>query len=76
MTARRKEEQLLGEEQNAITLEWDREKEVSKQQQEVSERKYREMLEKLRRQSRETKVCSNNNIAVWFLKSRISLEKV
>jgi hypothetical protein len=59
MVTRRKEEQLLSEKQNAIALEWEREKTTSKQQQEVSERKYREMLEKLRKQSREIKVCNN-----------------
>lgn len=57
MAARREEEQLLAERQNAFTLEWDKEKETAKQRQEESERKYREMLDQLKKQSRERRVC-------------------
>ncbi|XP_062517749.1 coiled-coil domain-containing protein 177-like isoform X2 [Corticium candelabrum] len=53
MIARREEEQILAEKKNAFSLECSKEMLHAKQEQEISDRKYREELERLKRQARE-----------------------
>ena len=57
MIARREEEQILAEKKNAFSLECSKEMLHAKQEQEISDRKYREELERLKRQARERRVC-------------------